>query len=80
LRVTLQPVLCAACFYWAVMVITGTGGTDFYREAFNSTEQLFITALVITGAVLWTYVTRCIPLHIVTHRYAPLHTVTSRRS
>jgi len=45
-----------ACFYWAVMVITGTGGTDFYREAFNSTEQLFITALVLLGAVLWTYV------------------------
>ena len=48
--------LYLACFYWAVMVITGTGGTDFYQAAFNSTEQLFITVLVISGAVLWTYV------------------------
>ena len=36
------------------MVITGTGGTDFYPSAKSPSETLIVTLLVVIGALLWT--------------------------
>ena len=38
------------------MIITGTGGTDFYPSSESSTETLVVTILVLLGAFTWTYV------------------------
>lgn len=48
--------LYVACFYWGVMVITGTGGTDMYHGKFSMAEQICVTSLILLGGLLWTYV------------------------
>ena len=45
-----------ACVYWGVLVITGSGGTDFQRGMFSPGEQICVTFLVLVGGYLWTYV------------------------
>lgn len=41
---------------WSVMVITGTGGTDFYPSSMSVGETALVTVLVFLGAILWTQV------------------------
>ena len=48
--------LYLAAFSWSVMVITGTGGTDFYPSAASDGETLVVLVLVLIGAFLWTFV------------------------
>ena len=48
--------LYMASFFWAVLVITGLGGTDLQYGRFSAYEQLVVTVLVLVGAILWTYV------------------------
>ena len=43
-------------FSWSIMVITGTGGTDFYPSAQSTSETALVTLMVIIGAILWTQV------------------------
>ena len=38
------------------MIITGTGGTDFYPSAQSDVETLIVTILLLSGAFAWTYV------------------------
>ena len=45
----------AACT-WAALVITGTGGTDYYPSATSDPETFIVLILVFCGAFLWTYV------------------------
>ena len=45
-----------ASLTWAFMLITGTGGTDFYPNADSDAETLVVLCLVLCGALLWTYV------------------------
>lgn len=45
-----------ASFTWATMVITGTGGTDFYPSHRSHVETAMVCLLVIVGAALWTQV------------------------
>ena len=40
----------------AVMIITGTGGTDYYPSSESTPETLVVTLLVLCGAFIWTYV------------------------
>ena len=39
---------------WSTMVITGTGGTDFYPSGNSLAETIVVTCLVLVGAFLWT--------------------------
>ena len=43
-------------FSWSVMIITGTGGTDFYPSKMSPWETLVVTSLVLLGAFIWTTV------------------------
>ena len=45
-----------AALSWAMMVITGTGGTDFYPSASSNAETIMVTLLVLSGAFIWTMV------------------------
>ena len=45
-----------ASFTWATMVITGTGGTDFYPSSSSAGETFLVCLLVILGAALFTQV------------------------
>lgn len=45
-----------AAFSWSTMVITGTGGTDFYPSGDSDAETLIVLVLVVLGAFLWTLV------------------------
>ena len=45
-----------ASFSWSIMVITGTGGTDFYPSSLSDAETAIVVSLVIFGALLWTQV------------------------
>ena len=45
-----------ASFTWALMLITGTGGTDYYPSSASDGETLVVCVLVVCGALLWTYV------------------------
>ena len=45
-----------AAFAWSVMIITGTGGTDFYPSSASDGETVVVTVLVLWAAFLWTYV------------------------
>ena len=45
-----------ASFSWSIMIITGTGGTDFYPSSLSNAETLIVVSLVIFGALLWTQV------------------------
>ena len=46
------------------MVITGTGGTDFYPSSLSNAETLIVVSLVIFGALLWTQVLLAMLLYI----------------
>ena len=46
----------AASFAWAIMIITGCGGTDAYPSSNSPYETLIVILLVLTGALLWTQV------------------------
>jgi len=41
-------------FYWSVMIITGSGGTDFYASQFTVAEAALVMTLVLLGAIIWT--------------------------
>ena len=43
-------------FSWSMLVITGTGGTDFYPSRLSIGETALVTFLVLIGALLWTQV------------------------
>ena len=45
-----------AAFSWSIMIITGTGGTDFYPSGASDAETLVVTLLVTFAAFLWTFV------------------------
>ena len=45
-----------AAFSWSTMVITGTGGTDFYPSSRSQLETVVVTVMVVLGALLWTQV------------------------
>jgi hypothetical protein len=45
-----------ASFCWATMVITGTGGTDFYPSGDSDAETLVVVVLVVIGAFVWTLI------------------------
>ena len=45
-----------AAFSWSTMVLTGTGGTDFYPSGKSDGETAVVLCLVILGAFLWTFV------------------------
>jgi hypothetical protein len=49
------PTLYLASFMWAVMIITGTGGTDFYPSESSEAETMLVLVLMLVGALLWTY-------------------------
>ena len=53
--------LTAGTFYlsalsWSVMILTGTGGTDFYPSHHSNSETLIVLVLILYGAILWTRV------------------------
>lgn len=45
-----------ASFTWAIMVITGTGGTDEFPSATSVGENVVIVVLVMIAALIWTMV------------------------
>ena len=45
-----------SAFSWSIMILTGTGGTDFYPSSSSFAETLVVTLLVLFGAFTWTYV------------------------
>uniref|UniRef100_A0A7S2H6D1 Ion transport domain-containing protein n=1 Tax=Haptolina brevifila TaxID=156173 RepID=A0A7S2H6D1_9EUKA len=45
-----------AALTWALMVLTGTGGTDAYPSAQSEGETFVVMVLVLLGALLWTYI------------------------
>ena len=45
-----------AALSWSVMIITGTGGTDFYPSGESDAETVLVCILVVLGAFLWTLV------------------------
>jgi len=45
-----------ASLSWSIMILTGTGGTDFYPSAESDTETVVVTVLVLVGALVWTRV------------------------
>ena len=45
-----------ASLSWSVMILTGTGGTDFYPSYHSETETLIVMLLILFGAMLWTRV------------------------
>jgi len=45
-----------AAFTWAVMIITGVGGTDFYPSSYSSAETAIVLVLIVGGALLWTQI------------------------
>ena len=49
------PVLYLSSFMWSVMIITGTGGTDFYPSESSEAETMLVLVLMLVGALLWTY-------------------------
>ena len=38
------------------MIITGTGGTDFYPSNSSPAETLIVVVVVLIGALLWTQI------------------------
>jgi hypothetical protein len=47
-----------ACFTWAMLVVTGSGGTDLFPTATSVGENLLVTALNLVAAFFWTTVRR----------------------
>jgi hypothetical protein len=45
-----------ASFTWAVLIITGTGGTEYLPNSASDPETLLVCCMVVCGALLWTYV------------------------
>jgi len=45
-----------ASLTWSLMIITGTGGTDFYPSPYSIHESMLVLVLVLIGALLWTEV------------------------
>ena len=45
-----------AAFSWSMMILTGTGGTDFYPSSRSDAETLIVTILVVIAAFIWTTV------------------------
>lgn len=45
-----------AALSWAVLILTGSGGTDFYPSASSDYETLVVTILVLVGSFIWTTV------------------------
>ena len=45
-----------ASLTWALMLITGTGGTDYYPSSDSDAETVVVCIMVLCGALLWTYV------------------------
>ena len=45
-----------ASFTWATLLITGTGGTDYYPNPYSDAETLVVMLMVVCGALLWTYI------------------------
>lgn len=45
-----------ASLAWAIMVLTGTGGTDYYPSSKSDSETFIVMLLVLFAAFLWTYV------------------------
>ena len=45
-----------AAFTWALMIITGTGGTDFYPSSRSTIETVIVLILAFCGAILWTQI------------------------
>ena len=43
-----------AAFSWSTMIITGTGGTDFYPSYRSHVETAIVCIFVISGALIWT--------------------------
>ena len=43
-----------ASFTWSLMIITGTGGTDFYPSSSSNGETIVVLLLTFMGALLWT--------------------------
>ena len=43
-----------AAYSWSLMLITGTGGTDFYPSSNSRSETIVVTILVVLGALMWT--------------------------
>ena len=48
--------LYLGAFSWSLMVITGTGGTDFYPSSISQGETIIVMTLVLVGALIWTQV------------------------
>ena len=42
-----------ASIAWSLMIITGTGGTDYYPSQFSDGETLIVTVLIVLGAFIW---------------------------
>ena len=56
-----EKVLTVGAWYlaslaWSIMILTGTGGTDYYPSSSSESETLIVMLLVIVGALLWTRV------------------------
>lgn len=45
-----------AAFTWALMIITGIGGTDFYPSSKSTVETVIVLFLAFGGAILWTMI------------------------
>jgi len=45
-----------AAMSWAVLILTGSGGSDYYPSAVSDAETLTVTVLVIIGSFIWTAV------------------------
>jgi hypothetical protein len=63
------PSLDPATFYlasltWAMLLISGTGGTDYYPSSTSNGETMVVGALTILGALLWTYVLALFVEHV----------------
>jgi len=48
--------LYLGAFSWSLMVITGTGGTDYYPSSISQGETIIVMTLVLVGALIWTQV------------------------
>ena len=43
-------------FTWALMIVTGVGGTDYYPSRRSTPETCVVCALALGGAILWTQI------------------------
>jgi len=45
-----------ACFTWAVLIVTGTGGTDNFPNEHSTSENIVIITVGLAAALIWTTV------------------------